>query len=99
MQYIKVIWRHHSPSEPIVLYSELDSKRYETRKLEVYADGHRGFADSKEQSGSTFLGTVPVPPLAEIAADAEFLPAEISAEEFEREWSTRCMAESKSPTG
>ena len=89
MQYIKVIWRHHHPDEPVVLFSELDTERHETRKIEVYADGHRDFANSKEQSGSTFLGTVPVPSLAEIATDAQFLPAEISAEEFEREWSNR----------
>lgn len=89
MQYIKVIWRHQDSKSPVLLYSELDSERHETRKLEVYADGQRGFADSKEESGGTFLGTAPVPPLEEIANDAQFVVAEISAEEFEQEWSDR----------
>jgi len=89
MQYIKVTWRHQNPKEPTLLYSELDSERYESRKIEVFANGQRGFADSKENSGSTFLGTVPFPPLEEIATDEQFVPAEITAEEFEREWSVR----------
>jgi hypothetical protein len=89
MQYIKVVWRHRDAKSPVLLYSELDSERYESRKIDFYADGHRGFADSEEDSGGTFLGTVPIPSLEEIAADPQFVPADISAEEFEREWANR----------
>jgi hypothetical protein len=35
------------------------------------------------------LGIVPVPSLAEIAADSEFEPQEISQSEFEDRWSAR----------
>lgn len=89
MRYIKVIWHHKDPDIPVLLYSELNSEGYETRKVEIYADGHRGFADPNEELGSTYLGTAPIPRLEEMAADAQFMPAEISAEEFERQWSNR----------
>jgi len=89
VQYIKVIWHHEDPETPVLLFSELDSERNENRKIEIYADGRRGFADLKEEFGGTFIGTAPVPPLKEIAADPQFVPSEINAEEFEREWLAR----------
>ena len=86
---MKVIWRHQDPKAPVLLYSELDSERYETRKIEIFANGQCGFADSREGMGGTFLGTAPVPRLEEIATDLQFVPAEITAEEFERKWFKR----------
>src|SRR5262249_25192281 len=38
-EWIRVEWRHDSPDDPVVLYSELDAERWETRKVDVYADG------------------------------------------------------------
>lgn len=40
--YIKVHWIHNFEDDPIFLYSELDSKRNEIRKIEVYKDGKSG---------------------------------------------------------
>lgn len=70
----------------MVLYSELNDEFWELRKIEVYADGRADFADNKRQSGSTKLGIEPLPSLNEIAADPEFNPSKISAEEFEIMW-------------
>jgi len=39
MQYLKVRWIHPSQEDPVVLLSELDSDRYEVRKIEIFADG------------------------------------------------------------
>ena len=39
-----------------------------------------------EQTGSTELGLSPIPSLAEIAADPQFSPREISREDFETSW-------------
>lgn len=86
MMYIKVRWIHTSPDEPVMLYSELSPELWEARKVEVYADGHADFADSEERSGSTKLGIEPLPSLEEIAADPQFEPTLISAEEFELAW-------------
>lgn len=69
-----------------MLYSELDDERYETRKVEVFDDGHMEWADPSRESATTGLGEVPVPDLAEIGADPQFVPLEISAEEFEAVW-------------
>ena len=86
MRYIAVHWHQSSPDYPIELYSEIDDAGWEQRKVEVFADGRRSFADKQAQNGSTELGLAPVPPLAEIAADPQFKPREISRDEFEDLW-------------
>jgi hypothetical protein len=86
VRYIKVKWLHSSPDSPTLLYSELDSDLWEVRKVEAYADGRMDFADQQERSGSTKLGIEPLPPVEQIAADPEFEPMIISAEEFESVW-------------
>lgn len=86
MNYLKVQWKHASPNDPILLYSELDDARWEVRKVEVFPDGRMGYAGSNSAFGGTRLGKVPVPSLAEIAADPEFAPAVISRAEFEAIW-------------
>lgn len=86
MKYIKVKWLHMSPDTPVLLYSELDSDMWEVRKVEVYADGRKEFADHHERSGRAKLGIEPLPVLEDIAADPEFEPAMISADEFEIMW-------------
>jgi hypothetical protein len=91
MDYLKVKWNHDFSEEPVWLYSELDPDRWETRKVEVFADGTIGFASANESRGSTRLGLEPVPPLIEIAAAKEFEPQEITQEEFEKAWSDRVM--------
>jgi hypothetical protein len=88
MKYIKVRWLHSSSDTPIWLYSELNLASSEVRKVEVYASGHMDFADRDQQSGSTSLGIEPLQSLEEIAANPEFEPVEISAEEFEAIWAT-----------
>jgi hypothetical protein len=86
MKYIHVRWAHSNPDYPVDLYSELDDESWETRKVEVYADGRVGFADAHTEFGDTGLGEVPVPPLDEIARDPQFEPREISRAEFEAAW-------------
>jgi hypothetical protein len=86
MEYIKVIWKHDIPDEPIVLYSELDDNRWETRKVEVFRVGSPGYAGQTSSSRSTRLGIVPVPELSKIASDPEFEPMKITKEEFEKVW-------------
>lgn len=89
MNYIRVKWNHSFSDEPTVLYSELDAERWEVRKIEVFADGRRGYAGRGESAGATKLGEEPIPPLSEIAADPQFEPIEITKEEFEEVWNAR----------
>jgi hypothetical protein len=86
---VKVIWRQGDPEFPILLYSELDRERWETRKLEVFADGHCRYADSEQEVGDTGLGLVPFPSIEQLASDPEYEPFEISKDEFEKAWSQR----------
>ncbi|UPJ52052.1 hypothetical protein IVB30_12275 [Bradyrhizobium sp. 200] len=86
MVYIKVSWKQDDPHTPILLYSELDDKRWEVRKVEVFPDGSLGYADRATSRGTTFLGLEPVPALSEIAAIPEFEPVAITKDEFEAVW-------------
>lgn len=89
MEYLKTHWVHTCPDDPIWLFSELDPDRWEVRKVEIYADGQIGFADSAEHTGDTRLGEKPVPPIAEIDLEREFESTVIDKEEFERIWAAR----------
>ena len=86
MEHLKVRWIHDDPNSPVILMSELDDARYETRKVEIYGNGHMDFAGEDGQSGTTRLGEVAVPPAGEIAADPEFQIQPLSAGEFEDAW-------------
>jgi hypothetical protein len=89
MRYLYVKWLHKDPGAPVHLYSEVGDDAYERRKVEIYADGRKGFADATEEAGGTSLGVMPVPTLAEIAAHPEYEPKEIDQEEFQRIWLKR----------
>jgi hypothetical protein len=84
--YIRVEWKHEYDDDPITLYSELDEERWEVRKVEMFRDGHVTWADAKGSIGTTQLGDQPVPAVAEIAANQEFVVKEISRAEFEAAW-------------
>jgi len=86
MRYIAVQWHQNCPDDPVEMLSEIDDAGWEQRKVEIFADGRRDYADKSEQKGSTELGLSPIPSLAEIAADPQFTPREISREEFETSW-------------
>lgn len=89
MSYIKVGWKHRHVDEPVILYSELDEKRFEVRKVEVLRDGRFWWASAQTTSGGARLGTEAVPELSEIARDPEFDPVAITREEFETIWARR----------
>ena len=86
MTHISVTWHHENPDDPVELLSELDDERFEVRKVEIFRDGRRCFADASAHSGNTALGIVAVPPLEEIASDRQFTLRIITREEFEAAW-------------
>lgn len=86
MRYIRVQWLHSKPDLPVELYSELDEKRWELRKAEVFPNGSFGFAGPREATNTTMLGLEALPPLKRIAGDPEFRLTEIGKEEFEAIW-------------
>ncbi len=86
MEYLKVRWHHEFPEEPVLLYSELDAERYETRKVEVYRSGRHDWADAQASTGTTLLGELPVPSFVDIAGQSEFAPEVIDRKVFEEVW-------------
>lgn len=89
MTYIRVKWIHAYGDEPIWMIAELNADRWETRKIEFFADGSKGYSGQGEEVGGTALGQLPIPPLQEIAADPQFLPELIAKGEFEALWDAR----------
>ncbi len=89
MKYLCVKWIHNFPNESIIIYSELDGNYFETRKVEVYSNGTKGFSSKTEEFGGTYLSTEPIPPINQIVMDPEFIPEEITKEEFEKIWQGR----------
>jgi hypothetical protein len=86
MTYMKVRWIHSFSDQPVLLYSELDAQRGEARKVEIFPDGGMGCADRERETKGTSLSTQSLPSLAEIAADPQFEPVEITKAEFEAVW-------------
>ena len=86
MKYLKVQWKHSIENCPTNLFSEIDSDRYETRKVYHYSNGKSDFADEISFSDEVFLGDQPVPELDVISQDPQFVPSEISRFEFEKIW-------------
>lgn len=89
MHYICIRWLHENSDDPVLLISELDDHRWETRKVEIFADGAKGYATKSDETGGTALSLEQIPPINEIAADPQFIPMGITKEEFEEIWKTR----------
>ncbi|WP_018267574.1 DUF6881 domain-containing protein [Methylosinus sp. LW4] len=89
MNYICIRWIHENSNDPVLLISELDDHRWETRKVEIFADGAKGYATKNDETGGTALSLEQVPSIDEIAADPQFIPKEITKEEFEEFWKAR----------
>ena len=84
--YLYSKWLTASPDVPREFYSKLDERRYETRKIEIFADGRVGIAPSKLHADKTQLGLEPVPSLFDIQKQGEFQTREITTAEFEKKW-------------
>lgn len=83
---MSVRWQHEIEGEPHLMLSELDSLRFEVRKIECYKDGRVGVASLHVMTHGTRLSVTPVPPLSEINADPQFEGETISADDFESQW-------------
>ncbi len=84
--FIKVLWHHSFPHEPVELWIELNGRRDEQRKLEIWSDDKIGYAFADTEVGGTRLSEKPIPPLTEIALGPEFEPQEVSRFAFEKIW-------------
>jgi hypothetical protein len=91
MRYLKVLWAHQSPDEPVELLSEIDSDGWEIRKIETFRDGATGYADADRARGSTALSLEPIPPIEEINNDEQFSAKWIDKNEFEATWANRMV--------
>jgi len=85
MRYLRVLWKHEFPDEPIAFYSELDDDRWEKRKVVQFKDGHYGYASAEGESGYG-LALIALPEMEEFRQDPQYEAAEIGAAAFEVVW-------------
>ncbi|WP_433194485.1 DUF6881 domain-containing protein [Nocardia sp. CA-107356] len=86
MKYLKVLWSHNFPDEPVELFSEINDDGWEVRKVEIFSDGHSDWADTTQSKGTSMLSEKRMPSIAEIAEQPEFSPQQITPSEFEEIW-------------
>lgn len=84
--YLYARWLNNPADSPAEFYSELDSNRWETRKVEVFRDGRMGYATAGKSTRDTNLAIVQIPSLEEINKQSEFEARAITADEFEAAW-------------
>jgi hypothetical protein len=89
MRYLRVKWVHTKPDYPVVLYTEVDDDGWEKRKVDVFADGKRGFAPPDDERFGTRLSIEPLPSIEEIGRDPQFEPSWITMAEFDEVWAKR----------
>lgn len=58
MNYLHVTWRHDLPHQPTDIYTEVDDEHWESRKVEVFADGRIQYSDGVDSTGNTDLSDV-----------------------------------------
>ena len=88
MEYLAVKWTHNLPDMPTEIYSELDARRMEVRKVELFRNGSFGYASFTASKGPTKLGIESLPQISEIASQPEFKPRQSNAQEFESMWAS-----------
>jgi HEAT repeat protein len=86
--YIHARWRVAPSDTPVEFYSELDAQRFETRKIEIFADGRVGYASSRAATQDTRLAIEPLPTIVEIRGEGEFDIKEITKADFDAKWKT-----------
>lgn len=80
-------WFHDFVNEPCIIYSEIDTQRYEVRKVEVYKNETvrkygENISDSQMELGDAAFSQN----LDEINRDRQFYAKYITKEEFESIW-------------
>ncbi|MGW5922138.1 DUF6881 domain-containing protein [Nocardia fluminea] len=87
MRYVKVAWHHDFDDEPTLYFHEVGDDNWETRRVQIYRDGHLEWADENHETPTAGLAEIEIAPVDEIGSQPEFDAEEISAEEFESQWS------------
>ena len=86
MMHFKRAAARGTHDDPVELLSELDEARFETRKVDVFADGRLQAASKDFGTGDTWLSYEPIPSLDDINSQTEFDAVEITREAFETIW-------------
>jgi hypothetical protein len=86
-EYAKVMWIHEFIDEPTEIWVELDSRRLEKRKIEIFPNGEVGRAKPGFYFGKTRPSIGEYPPWAEVELDPQFVVEHVDRKAFDSLWS------------
>lgn len=86
MEYIKAKSAQPSDFGDDTWYFEIDSDRFETRKVILFSNGQYEWTDGNHETDRTWISGVPMPPFDEMVAQEGFVTQQISAVDFEAVW-------------
>ena len=92
MTYLKIAWAHKSEEFPTEIFSELDSERYEMRKIELFRDGTVRVAGPEGTPSEEYLSETAFPLDEEIAKQPQLEVLATSKEEFEQLWQSAAIS-------
>jgi len=80
------IWHLANDDEPVWYWDELDESRWVIRCVRKYCDGRHEAHSYACANWRDVMPEAPMPPVAEINRDPQFVAHEISRAEFEAVW-------------
>ncbi len=88
MEYMKVILVSESVNVPMMYFLEVDSERWERRKIEIFQDGSSGYASDEFEVNGVFRSEGKIPTFEEMeqSVSVKLFPIKISRDEFEIVW-------------
>jgi hypothetical protein len=84
--FVSVEWRAAGPGQPQTYLDEIDDKRWSVRCIRIFADGTNHAFHGTSYKWRDQMPEAPIPPLAEINVDPQFVARRISKQEFEKIW-------------
>jgi hypothetical protein len=85
--YLVISWSHDG-DEAVQFWHELDVDRWETRRVERFADGTMLRTDERDEELDVSLSTEVIPSVKFINDQPEFDARTIGAAEFEEAWAS-----------
>ncbi|WP_369819670.1 hypothetical protein [Actinoplanes sp. TFC3] len=60
MWYLRVVWHHDFPGEPVEYFSEVNEDGWEVSRVQCYRDGRLEWADESQETDMAGLSGIPI---------------------------------------
>lgn len=86
LTYLKVDWHHDGEEDPVILYHEMDERRCERRRVELFKNGKIQRSSEADPDAAYSLSLEPLPSIEQIDAQPEFHVEQIDRATFDDVW-------------